>query len=143
MKLSPWSLAVAISGGAIGGALLRVVAQRAFNTSVFSPYGTLIINLLGSFLMGALASYFRQRGYSLVFYGLTAGFCGSLTTFSSISLEALDMMRLHQAARAGLYLLGTVLGGLVAVGVGWLVGHELAKWILSFPDKAQSGSLPL
>lgn len=127
MKVPAVGMVVAIGLGAIGGAFLRVLAQRLLNISAFSPYGTIVVNILGSFLIGLIASYFRQRGYSVLFHGLTAGFCGSFTTFSSISLETLDMLRLGQASRAALYVLVTVLGGFVAVGLGWIVGRGLAS----------------
>ncbi len=127
MKVPAVGMVVAIGLGAIGGAFLRVLAQRLLNISAFSPYGTIVVNILGSFLIGLIASYFRQRRYSVLFHGLTAGFCGSFTTFSSISLETLDMLRLGQASRATLYVLVTVLGGFVAVGLGWIVGRGLAS----------------
>ncbi|RMF49573.1 MAG: CrcB family protein, partial [Bacteroidetes bacterium] len=53
------------------------------------------------------------------------GFCGSFTTFSSIMLEIFEMLRLGQFAQAGLYLLVTIVMGLLALIGGYSLG---TKW---------------
>lgn len=99
---------MAVLGGL--GAVCRFVIDavvRARRTGDF-PSGTLLVNVLGSLLLGALTGLVLRDGVDpdlrLV---LGAGFCGGFTTFSTASLEC---VRLVQAGRAGLAL-GYLLGG--------------------------------
>ncbi len=118
-----WAAAVTI--GAIGGALLRASLQRWLNLSPLTPVGTLLVNVGGSFLMGLLMALAHKVLPPIVFYGAAAGFCGSFTTFSSIMLEIFEMLRLGQLAQAGLYLLVTIVMGLLALIGGYSLG---TKW---------------
>ena len=89
-----------------GAALLGARASRAF------PWGTLVVNVAGSFLVGLLP----LEGVAEAF--VITGCLGGLTTFSTFACEAL---RLHESGRAGLataYLLSNVLLGLGAVALG-------------------------
>lgn len=100
-------------GGAIGALLRFVVGQH-----VAFPFGTLSVNIIGSFLMGlgfvCLASRFDDRLTLLLMTGVLGGF----TTFSAFSLDA---FRLYEAGR-GLFALGyvgvSVIGSLAAVMLG-------------------------
>lgn len=100
-------------GGAIGALLRFVVGQQ-----VTFPYGTLTVNIIGSFLMGLgfvyLASRFDYRLTLLLMTGVLGGF----TTFSAFSLDA---FRLYEAGRA-IFALGyvviSVVGSLAAVLLG-------------------------
>jgi CrcB protein len=107
-------------GSAIGGACrhgVNVGAARLFGTGW--PYGTFTVNVVGSFIMGALAGYFAQRGNPSQAWLLfsTVGILGGFTTFSAFSLDlALLVERGRLGATAG-YLLGSVglsLGALYA-----------------------------
>jgi len=118
-----WALAVTI--GAIGGALLRAGLQRWLNLSPLTPVGTLLVNIGGAFLMGLVMSLAHKVLPPIVFYGASAGFCGSLTTFSSIMVEIFEMLRLGQVVQAGLYLLVTIVVGLLALIGGYSLG---ARW---------------
>jgi CrcB protein len=115
-------VSVGVSMGAIAGALLRFGIQRAWNVASTHPYGTLMVNVLGSFVIGFLAGFFSGRDNYTWYYTLTAGFCGSFTTFSSISLEILDMLRIGAYVRAVGYVGLTVLLGVIAVALGWWIG---------------------
>jgi len=118
-----WSLAIAV--GAVAGALLRAGLSRWLNTSILTPVGTLLVNVAGSFVMGFLVALFHKLLPPVWFYGATAGFCGSLTTFSSIMLELFEMLRVGQFAYAALYLLLSVVAGLLALAGGYSLGM---KW---------------
>ncbi len=115
-------------GGALG-ALSRafVSAQLTKLLGVAFPFATLAINLLGSFLMGICAviilDYFKMTGYwrELVM----VGFLGAFTTFSTFSMEGLNMLHAGQWLAATVYFLVSVIGSVFACFVGW----HLAKMI--------------
>src|SRR5438128_4980752 len=85
-------------GAGIGGALrhgVNVAAARLFGFGF--PYGTLMVNVAGSFAMGLLAGYFAFRpgiGQHLRLF-LTTGILGGVTTFSAFSLDAALLVERH------------------------------------------------
>ena len=110
-------------GAGIGGALrhgVNVAAARLFGYDL--PFGTLIVNIVGSFLMGLLAGYFAFRpGVSQhVRLFLTTGILGGFTTFSAFSLDAVLVWERGQLGLAATYVVASVvlsIAGLVA-GLG-------------------------
>ena len=98
-------------GGGLGAALrhgVNVVAARTFGTAF--PYGTLIINVLGSLAMGLIAEYFALKTglpqrWRLF---LTTGILGGFTTFSAFSLEAALLYERGQVAGAAIYVVASV-----------------------------------
>lgn len=84
------------AGAAIGGALrfgISSYIQR--NISVIFPYGTLVVNVVGSFILGMIMFYLNDKeliGSELRLF-LTVGFCGGFTTFSTFSYETLNLFR--------------------------------------------------
>ena len=82
------------SGGAVG-AVLRYLTSNFFRFYFPNfPIGTLFINFIGSFLIGILASNLESRGASYIFikYFLIIGILGSFTTFSTFSLETIQLV---------------------------------------------------
>ena len=92
----------AVGCGAMAGALLRFSASKSPLKQKMSP--TLFVNVLGSFILGAstAASRFSPR-FKL---GLGVGFCGSLTTFSTFSVEVVNMVESGQIPKAFAHVLG-------------------------------------
>jgi CrcB protein len=84
------------------------------------PFGTLIVNVLGSFLIGLLAGYFAFRpGVPQdVRLFLTTGILGGFTTFSAFSLDAALLIERNAHALAAAYVLGSVTASLVALFLG-------------------------
>jgi len=126
--MPPLESVIAVAVGAVPGALLRYYvglwSDRRFGVLLF---GTLIVNLSGAFLMGLLSHSLAYWGAPpWLGHGITVGFLGALTTFSTFTLESATLWRQHQAAWAWLYWLGTpLLGfGCVELGVG------VARWLL-------------
>lgn len=114
-------------GGAIGS-----VSRYGVSLSMYSifgrnfPYGTLAVNVIGSFVMGFLAMYFLER-----FVGIASelrsllliGFLGGFTTFSSFSLETFNLFENGDIAR-GLMNIGlSVVLCLLAVWLGAKLGR--------------------
>jgi fluoride exporter len=108
-------------GAGIGGALrhgINVAAVRLFGYGF--PFGTLIVNVVGSFLMGALAGYFAFRpgvGQHMRLF-LTTGILGGFTTFSAFSLDAALLIERHAYALAAGYVAGSVAASLSALFFG-------------------------
>lgn len=106
-------------GAGLGGALthgVNVLSLRFFASDF--PYGTLAINVLGSFVMGALAAWFAFRGDVSQSWRLflTTGVLGGFTTFSAFSLEVALLWERGEALAAVTYVLastGLSIGGLV------------------------------
>jgi CrcB protein len=110
-------LAVAI-GGAIGSVARYLVAigvGRAFGTNF--PWGTLIINVTGSFLIGAFAGLFALKWDlpQAMRIFLTVGICGGYTTFSTFSLDAFYLMERGEIFAAGGYMIASVVLSVAAL----------------------------
>jgi fluoride exporter len=108
-------------GAGIGGALrhgVNVGATRLFGFGF--PYGTLIVNILGSFVMGLFAGYFAFRPgvpqHARLF--LTTGILGGFTTFSTFSLDTALLIERHSFGLAAGYVIGSVAAGLSALFFG-------------------------
>jgi fluoride exporter len=92
------------------------------------PYGTLAVNVVGSFLIGLLTeALILQRIAIAVEYraAILVGFIGAFTTFSTFSLETIYLLEQGSFGKAGLNILVSVLGCLLAVWVGLLLGRSL------------------
>lgn len=111
-------------GAGIGGALRHGVNISAGRfLGIGFPFGTLIVNLVGSFVMGLFAGYFLFRpGVSQhVRLFLTTGILGGFTTFSSFSLDTALLIERHAYGMAAAYVAGSVVAGLVALFAGMSV----------------------
>lgn len=110
-------LAVA-AGGALGAVVRYLVAigsGRLFGTDF--PWGTLIINVTGSFLIGLFAALFATRWNlpqtARIF--LTVGICGGYTTFSTFSLDAWYLIERGQTWASGAYMIASVVLSVAAL----------------------------
>ena len=118
-------------GGALGSVSrywLNGVVSARFATF---PAGTLAINVLGSLVIGvagALASpegRMSSESRALVTQLVMIGLCGGFTTFSSFSLQTLNLLREREWLYAGGNLILSVVLCMVAVWLGWLLGATL------------------
>lgn len=110
-------LAVAI-GGAIGSVtryLVGIGSGKLFGVGF--PWGTLIINVTGSFLIGAFVGLFATKWdlpqAARVF--LTVGICGGYTTFSTFSLDAWYLIERGQTVASAAYMIGSVVLSVAAL----------------------------
>ena len=106
-------------GGGLG-ALSRYLISLSVPLFTIFPYATLTVNLIGSFLLGFLSFlYFKKK--QLLKACLTAGFLGSFTTYSAFSLEVLKFIQNGQLQTAIIYILVSIVGGiLLALSGGFL-----------------------
>jgi CrcB protein len=122
-------LAVAAGGalGAVARYFLSGVVANAFGETF--PWGTLIINVSGSFIIGLFAALTGPDGRYLVSsmtrQFVMIGLCGGFTTFSSFSLQTLNLMRDGEWLAAGGNVLGSVVLCLLFVWLGALIAGEI------------------
>jgi CrcB protein len=122
------ALYAAVAAGSVIGAVLRALASLALHDHLGSgfPWGTLFVNVTGSFAIGFYATLTGPDGR--VFVGarqrqfIMTGICGGYTTFSAFSLETFRFLQAGDLSAAGLNICVSVTSWLVAV---WL-GHMLA-----------------
>ncbi len=119
------NLLLIMLGGALGS-LARYgvglgVAQLFGSTF---PLGTVLINISGSFVLGVLISLDGPMAISSgTRLFLATGFCGAYTTFSTFSLETLNLMEKGSYGLALVYLLGNLVGGLMAAWAGFVLAR--------------------
>ena len=112
-------------GGFIGSILryiisvimLPIVAATGF------PIATLSVNICGSLIIGSILGLCSAS--QSLYYLLIVGLCGGFTTFSSFSLETLNLFRSGNATGAISYILLSVICGLIAVWLGFYMGTKL------------------
>lgn len=86
------------------------------------PLGTLVVNLTGSFALGVLVGASATHRIALV---LGTGFTGGYTTFSTWMVETQRLGEDGEWLIMGLYLLGSMVAGLVAAAAAWMLGGAL------------------
>lgn len=113
-------------GGALGSNA-RYWLGRWFKAQPWAAdfyWGTLVINVSGSLLLGLIAALFRDRsGTGFLLFG--TGFCGGYTTFSTFSLEVTEMMHKGRVDLAAVYVLASVAGGFLAFWIAWGLTPEV------------------
>ena len=113
-----WYIAVGSAIGGVSRYILGGVVQRVLDTTF--PSGTLLINITGSFLLGAIIRFAvdtpaispEVRAF------LTIGICGGYTTFSTFSYETAAMLEDGEWTRAAAYISASVLLSLLATFLG-------------------------
>ena len=115
-----WIFLAAMLGG-----LVRYFVSSQLPASPDFPWGTLLVNYLGIFCLvylvkGYLAHKGTSKGLALA---LGTGFCGGLTTFSSLMLDAVKLLDTGRYLSLGLYLLLSIGGGLL---LAYYLGRK--KW---------------
>ena len=111
-------------GGGLGAAMrhgVTIASARAFGTGF--PYGTLLINITGSLLMGLVAAYFAFKGDASQHWRLflTTGILGGYTTFSAFSLDAALLYERGEVGAAATYVLLSVALSIAGLFAGFAV----------------------
>ncbi|MFL5280189.1 MAG: fluoride efflux transporter CrcB [Rhodopila sp.] len=120
-------LAVAV-GGALGSvARFWMTGVMTALTGPQFPWGTLLINVLGSFIIGLVAGFTltpaRVAMHPDLRIFLMTGFCGGFTTFSAFSLQTLELMQAGELVQALGYVLGSVALCVLGTFGGWALGR--------------------
>lgn len=119
---------LAIAGGGALGAVLRFLMSsniyRVFGRDF--PYGTLAVNVLGSFLMGICFILVLERGVLSAEWRsvIIIGFLGAFTTFSAFSIDTLTLLESGELGRAALNILLSVALCLAATWLGLVIGRQ-------------------
>ena len=121
--------ALAIATGGALGALLRYWTSLAVHSKLGAgfPYGTLTVNVIGSLLMGFLYVWFVDRlamGPAVRGF-LFIGVLGAFTTFSTFSLETLNLIESGQPGKAMLNVVISVVVCVTAAGLGVLAARQI------------------
>lgn len=110
---------VSIGIGGFLGAIARygvsTFMAKTFPSSL--PYGTLTVNLIGCTLLGALVGMHLSEP---VYLFLGTGFCGAFTTFSTLMLESLRMLRKREWSKWLLYNGFTFIAGILFTFIGYM-----------------------
>jgi CrcB protein len=114
--------------GAVSRYLVSTYVQDLFKYANF-PYGTLVVNILGCFVIGLLTHIAGARdlidAQTRLF--LMVGFVGAFTTFSTFSMESASLFQNGQNFTAALYLIGSNILGIVFVFVGQAAASQFVR----------------
>lgn len=120
-------LYASVAAGAVLGGVARYLISIIIHSGAGVPWATMFVNVTGSFIIGfygalsgpdgRLFATARQRQFVMT------GFCGGYTTFSSFSLETVELLQTDMARTALIYVAASIVTWLLAV---WL-GHALAS----------------
>jgi CrcB protein len=117
------------AGGALGAVARHFLSHRvALLAGNNFPWGTMSVNILGSFLMGMMITLFARK-FSLSQEAqafLTVGLLGGFTTFSAFSMETVLLIERNELAQAALYIAASVLLAVGGLFAGIYLGRVLA-----------------
>jgi fluoride exporter len=118
-----------ISIGGILGANARywLTNWAAQRIGVGFPYGTLIINISGAFVLGLFMAFLQDRAFVHSHYRLffATGFCGAYTTSSTLTYESLRLLQDGSGLLAFTNLLGSLVIGMLGVFLGFVLGRMI------------------
>ena len=118
-------------GGAIGTLARYAVSVLALPISRELPWGTIIINVTGSFVIGLFGTLTLAQGRFPVAENVRLfvmiGICGGYTTFSSFSLQTLDLLRAGALPRAAINVVASVVLCVGAVALGHVIASQLNR----------------
>ena len=111
-----------VSVGAACGAMLRLFFAQTMNAiHPTIPYGTIMANILGGFLMGLVLAASNHMSTEMRFL-LATGFLGGLTTFSTFSAESFSLLNQGRIGIAFILIGIHVIGSIIATALGfWLI----------------------
>ena len=111
-------------GGGLGSSL-RFIISKYLNTGHLLPYGTLLVNILGSLILGIILGFAIKYNNlnSPATLLLGAGFCGGFTTFSTFSFENYSLLKSGDYLSFSIYFFGSLILGILAIFIGILISR--------------------
>ena len=133
-------------GSALGGLARYALTKWTLPWSEAMPWGTVLINVFGCFLIGFFGTYTLASGKHATAESMRlfvmVGICGGFTTFSSFSLQTFDLLREGAWGRALLNVLLSVTLCFVAVGLGHLTAQTAVSRIAIAQTDTEEGMEP-
>lgn len=120
------ALIVAVAAGGAVGALARYLVTAAMASRAHPPVAVTLVNVVGSLISGVAMGAISDPALLAV---VVVGFCGALTTFSTLTVETVQLLVDGRARRAVSGMLVSVIAGTVAVAIGTALGSALAPAI--------------
>jgi fluoride exporter len=130
MLISWRDIVIVTVGSAIGGAARALlVSWTVSRVQTTLPLGVLLVNVIGSFIFGMAVRYGVQSGTmsDTVRLLITTGLCGGFTTFSAFSFDIVDAMEQNQFRLSAVYVVSSLVFGILAMWAGMHLGRVLAK----------------
>ncbi|MBU3678867.1 MAG: CrcB family protein [Candidatus Kapabacteria bacterium] len=119
------NLLFVMAGGALGSGLRYCVGFLPFDAGIL-PWSTLMVNLAGSFVLGALAAYGQGTDSTprplMLFLG--PGLCGGFTTYSAFAVETTAMLERHDVLSFAAYSSLTFVGGILMAFLGFSIARS-------------------
>ena len=114
------SLVLVFIGGGLGSSLRYLISKYLNFANIAIPYGTLTVNVVGSFILGFVLGLTLKPGQisnsTILFFA--TGFCGGFTTFSTFAFENQMFLKTGDYFHFSVYSLGSLLIGFTAVFAG-------------------------
>lgn len=125
MLLSLQNLLIVMLGAALGGGsrYLLTLLEHYFNKPI--QISTLLVNIMGGLLAGLIAGYLLQKPDHTIRLFLIVGFCGGLTTFSSFSLETMNLLLKGEYVNSLLLVILHFIGAIGATFMGFYLMNRI------------------
>jgi CrcB protein len=122
---------VLVGSGGFLGSVARYIAVKSLDEKVnsFIPYGTLAVNIIGSFILGVVYAFLARKAGATDHLKLLlgTGFCGGFTTYSAFAFENVNLLQQKLLSLSVLYMLLTLTLGFLAVFAGVSLGKYLSS----------------
>ena len=115
-------------GGAIGSVLRYGIGMAMLGLSGLFPIGTMIVNIIGSILLGAIFAMQEGALKSMsdeMWVFLSIGICGGFTTFSTFGLETYLLWKEKHIVEAALYMISSMIAAPASIALGYAVSKML------------------
>ncbi|HLQ73565.1 MAG TPA: CrcB family protein [Bacillota bacterium] len=125
MKKHHITLIFVVGLGGMVGATLRFALSLLFETYTILPIGTFLANMIGCFLLTFILSVFalKQKEQTVLATGLTVGCIGSFTTFSTITIEFVELAHIHVLLSIS-YIAISFIIGLLSCTLGYMLARK-------------------
>lgn len=139
-----WALTLLVAAGGCIGTLVRALLENAFATPHgHLPVTTLLINLVGSLVLGALLESLARTGDDVgvrkaVRLGVGTGVIGGFTTYSTFTVEVDRLLGGGSAALGLIYAVGSVVAGVLCAAAGIAVARRVVLWLERRPGTSGS-----